>query len=115
VVTGTVRAEGLSFGVGAALGAAAVMALALRPVIFASHPPTFGPATRGDGAAALRTASRGKAGADSGEGPVDADAALLSSFTTNLWAGDRLDEVTVKRAPLFEHRNSTSLNSTVSG
>jgi hypothetical protein len=34
---------------------------------------------------------------------------------TNLWSGDRLDDMTLNRAPLLEHRNSTSLSSIVSG
>lgn len=115
MVTGAVASEWPSFGTGAAISGVAGMTLALRPVIFASHPPTFGPASRKDGATASRAAGCGKEGADSADGPVAAGAAFLISLTTNLWSGDRLDEVTVKRAPLFEHRNSTSLNSTVSG
>jgi hypothetical protein len=89
------------------------MAAALRPATLANHPPTLGTANQEDGATALPVGC--------GEGPGSVDRGRLAadafaiSWITNSWRGDRLVEVTVERAPLFEHRNSTSLNSTVSG
>jgi hypothetical protein len=86
----------------AAFGKAAGMAAAVRPATLANHPPTLGAAIQNDGTTAL-PAGCGEGLGSTDRGCLAAGPAFVISWTTNLWSGDRLDEITVKRAPLFEH------------
>jgi hypothetical protein len=97
------------------MGAFEGMTSALRPTIRANQRLTLGAASLKDGATAW-SAGCSEEGAGSGEeGRAAPGTAFLISWTTNLWRGDRLDDMTLNRAPLIEHLNSTSLSSIASG
>jgi len=89
--------------------------LTLRAAIRANNLPIFVAGNREDAATTSGSTACGKVEHDSLGERAAVGATFLISLTMNLWSGDRREEVTVNRAPLFEHRNSTSLNSTVSG
>ena len=86
----------------------------MRPMIRANQPPTLGAASAKDGAAAWNAGCETESGPASEEQLVSG-AAFLIFWITNLWRGDRRDDITLKRAPLIEHLNSTSLSSILSG
>jgi hypothetical protein len=86
-----------------------------RPVSLEIQPRPLGSARAiGSGAVSIAgccvadTESRSAVDGASGAG-------LVIFWITNLWRGERLDDMTLNRAPLIEHLNSTSLSSIVSG
>ncbi len=114
MLTSALTPDGSCIGTGADTDRVATR-LVLRPAIRANHPTIYEAGSGKDGKTASGGTACGEAGDDSIGGRVAAEAAFVISLITNLWSGDRREQVTVNRAPLFEHRNSTSLNSTVSG
>jgi hypothetical protein len=86
-----------------------------RPVSRDSQPPALGAAS-GKERAAVSTGGCCATDSDSAWiGRPASGTAFVIFWITNLWRGDRRDDMTLKRAPLVEHLNSTSLSSIDSG
>src|ERR1700729_2767320 len=77
----------------------------LSPTIRANQPPTLGAASGTGGAPASCPGCCEEENGSASAGRLAPSVALLIFWITNLWSGDRLDDMTLNRAPLFAHRN----------
>src|SRR5580693_993597 len=83
---------------------------AFRPVSRESQPPNFGPPRD------IRSGAVSSAGCCATASELSAavvcpsDADVVICWITNLWRGERRDDMTLNRAPLIEHLNATSLS-----
>jgi hypothetical protein len=84
---------------------------ALRPTNCASHRPTLGARSAKEGVTVSIVGWCGAEGRSAAGERLASGAGFLIFWITNLWRGGRLNDMTLNRAPLIAHLNSTSLSS----